>query len=107
MPVPNRRTFFAALGGAAAWPAVARAQQGQLHRIVRVGILNYAAAQDVRVIQFLTALRDLGYVEGRNLAVVQRHADGALDRLPELAAELERIPVILHIRRERRSWHRL
>jgi putative ABC transport system substrate-binding protein len=85
----KRRTFIAALGGAAAWPMAVQAQQGErMHRIVRVGILNYAAAQDVRVIQFLTALRGLGYVEGRNLAVVQRHADGALDRLPELAAEL-------------------
>jgi putative ABC transport system substrate-binding protein len=53
-----------------------------------VGILNYAAAHDVRVVQFLSALRDLGYIEGRNISLVQRHADGVLDRLPELAAEL-------------------
>src|SRR6266566_4842316 len=53
-----------------------------------IGVLNYAAAHDVRVIQFLNALRDLGYVEGKNLAIIQRHADGVLDRLPELAAEL-------------------
>jgi putative ABC transport system substrate-binding protein len=53
-----------------------------------IGILNYATANDVRVIQFLTALRALGRVEGRNLAVVQRHAEGSLDRLPALAAEL-------------------
>jgi ABC-type uncharacterized transport system substrate-binding protein len=57
-------------------------------RVLTVGILNFAAAHDVRVIQFLTALRELGHVEGRNLALVQRHADGVLDRLPELAAEL-------------------
>ena len=53
-----------------------------------VGILNYAATGDVRVVQFLTALRELGYIEGRNIALVQRHADGALDKLPGLAAEL-------------------
>src|SRR3977135_1681830 len=54
----------------------------------RVGILNYADARDVRVVQFRDALRQLGYVEGQNLTLTQRHADGALDRLPELAAEL-------------------
>jgi putative tryptophan/tyrosine transport system substrate-binding protein len=53
-----------------------------------VGVLNYAAAHDVRVIQFLNALRDLGYVEAKNVTIIQRHADGVLDRLPELAAEL-------------------
>lgn len=53
-----------------------------------VGVLNYAAAHDVRVIQFLNALRDLGYVETKNVTIIQRHADGVLDRLPELAAEL-------------------
>src|SRR5262245_57978252 len=57
-------------------------------RTPTVGILNYAEAHDVRVIQFLDALRDLGYVEGRNVRLVQRHADGVLDRLPELAADL-------------------
>jgi putative tryptophan/tyrosine transport system substrate-binding protein len=57
-------------------------------RVSIVGVLNYATARDVRVIQFLDALRELGYVEGKNLALVQRHAEGVLDRLPELAAEL-------------------
>lgn len=54
----------------------------------RVGILNYADAQDVRAAQFRAALRELGYVEGKNLAITQRHADGALDRLPAMAADL-------------------
>jgi putative ABC transport system substrate-binding protein len=53
-----------------------------------VGVLNYAAPHDVRVVQFIEAFRELGYVEGRNLTLVQRHADGILDRLPGLAAEL-------------------
>jgi putative tryptophan/tyrosine transport system substrate-binding protein len=57
-------------------------------RIPSVGILNYDAVQDIRVNQFHDALRELGYVEGRNLAVTYRWADGALDRLPDLAAEL-------------------
>jgi putative tryptophan/tyrosine transport system substrate-binding protein len=82
----RRREFISLLGGtAAAWPLAVRAQQ---RHVPTVGILNYASAQDLRVIQFLHALRDLGYVEGRNLALVQRHADGVLDRLPPLAAEL-------------------
>ena len=54
----------------------------------RIGVLNYADARDVRVVQFRDALRELGYVEGQNLTLTQRHADGALDRLPQLAAEL-------------------
>ena len=54
----------------------------------RVGMLNYADARDVRVTQFRDALRDLGYIEGQNLTLTQRHADGVLDRLPALAAEL-------------------
>src|SRR5262244_611587 len=54
----------------------------------RVGMLNYANASDVRVIQFRDALREIGYVEGQNLLLTERHADGALNRLPELAAEL-------------------
>jgi len=57
-------------------------------RIARVGILNYAAAQDARVNEFRDGLRELGYVEGQNLAITYRWADGRLDRLPELAAEL-------------------
>jgi putative ABC transport system substrate-binding protein len=66
-------------------------------RTPTVGVLNYAAAHDVRVVQFITALRDLGYIEGRNLALVQRHADGVLDRLPGLAAELAAAQVDLII----------
>lgn len=57
-------------------------------RIPSVGILNYDAVQDIRVNQFRDALRELGYVEGRNLTVTYRWADGVLDRLPDLAAEL-------------------
>jgi putative ABC transport system substrate-binding protein len=57
-------------------------------RIARVGILNYAAAQDARVNEFGDGLHELGYVEGQNLAITYCWADGHLDRLPELAAEL-------------------
>jgi putative tryptophan/tyrosine transport system substrate-binding protein len=88
----NRREFITLLGGAAAaWPLAARAPQPA--KMARIGILNYAAAQDVRVNQFRDALRQLGYAEGINLAVTYRWADGVLDRLPELAAELAAIKV--------------
>lgn len=87
----RRRAFITLIGGAVAtWPLAARAQLPAVPVIgaPTIGVLNYAAAHDIRVNQFLNALRDLGYVEGRNLAIIQRHADGVLDRLPQLAAEL-------------------
>ena len=90
----RRRELITLLGGAAVapavfWPLAVRAQKGDRPgRIASVGILNYAAAQDARVNEFRVGLRELGYVEGRNLATTYRWADGRLDRLPELAAEL-------------------
>jgi putative tryptophan/tyrosine transport system substrate-binding protein len=92
----RRREFIALIGGVALglWGCLifltlttAALPEPQRHAPI-VGVLNYAAAHDVRVIQFLNALRDLGYVESKNVIIIQRHADGVLDRLPELAAEL-------------------
>jgi len=83
----KRREFITLLGGAAAaWPLMATTVvPSQAQRPApTVGILNYAATGDVRVVQFLNALGELGYIEGRNIALVQRHADGALDKLPGL-----------------------
>jgi putative ABC transport system substrate-binding protein len=97
----RRREFIALIGGAAAaWPIAARAQpRERVLRIARVGILNYAAAQDVRVTEFRDGLRQLGYIEGQNLAITYRWADGQLDRLPTLAAELvaSKVEVIIAI----------
>jgi len=80
------------MGGFACWLAVLAITPAALpqtaQRLPSVGILNYDAAQDVRVNQFRDALGELGYVEGKSLAITHRWADGALDRLPELAAEL-------------------
>src|SRR5215208_297521 len=86
----RRREFVFLLGGAiAAWPIHAYSQQIEHRpRIARVGILNYAGAQYARVNDFRSAFRELGYVEGQNLAVRHLWADGNLDRLPGLAAEL-------------------
>jgi putative tryptophan/tyrosine transport system substrate-binding protein len=85
----RRREFIAGLGAAAATPLGVRAQQSSLpQRIARVGLLNYATAQYARVDDFRRELRTLGYVEGQNLTIAHRWADGRSERLPQLAAEL-------------------
>ena len=85
----KRRTFIAGLGGAAAWPMAAKAQQG---KVWRVGYLSPASANDEISVAFFEAFRlklqDLGYVEGKNLRLDVRRADGDYTRLPALAAEL-------------------
>ena len=85
----NRRAFITLLGGAAvAWPLAARAQQ-PVSKIPRVGIIGYAAIWD----HFRQGLRDLGYIEGRNIAIEYRSAEGRPDRLVAAATELARLPV--------------
>jgi putative tryptophan/tyrosine transport system substrate-binding protein len=88
----GRREFFTLLGGAAvAWPLAASAQQGKLLRIGAL-VLTSADAQSLgRALR--EGLRELGYAEGQNFAFEFRSADGNTDRLPELAAELVRLPV--------------
>ncbi|HEY6600665.1 MAG TPA: ABC transporter substrate-binding protein [Xanthobacteraceae bacterium] len=78
-------------GAAAAWPLAASAQQGKLLRIGAL-VLTSADAQSLgRALR--EGLRELGYAEGQNFAFEFRSADGNTDRLPELAAELVRLPV--------------
>src|SRR6187402_1933001 len=85
----RRREFLGALGSATAgWPLAASAQRSELRRQARVGILNYFDARYSRVAEFTESLRELGYVEGQNLLTIHRWADGQLNRLPPLAAEL-------------------
>ncbi len=86
----RRRDLIALVGRAvAAWPVCAYAQKPeQRSRMPHVGILNYAGAQYARVADFRDELRDLGYIEGQNLAVSHVWADGHLDRLPGLASQL-------------------
>jgi ABC-type uncharacterized transport system substrate-binding protein len=88
----RRREFIAALGGAAAtWPFAVLAQQGKFARI-GVLVLSGADAQSLgRALR--EGLRPFGYVEGQNFAFELRSADGNVDRLPALAAELVRLPV--------------
>jgi putative ABC transport system substrate-binding protein len=88
----RRRDFLSAIGSAAAvWPLAARGQQS---RIARIGALyiGLADAESFKK-ELREGLRELGYVEGQNVAFEFRSAEGRLDRLPELAAELVRLKV--------------
>jgi putative ABC transport system substrate-binding protein len=85
----QRREFITLLGGAAvASPLAARAQQGGV-RIPRIGIIDDAPIWD----HFRRGLHDLGYIEGRNIAIEYRSAEGDVDRLRQAAHELASLPV--------------
>src|SRR5882757_11024361 len=86
----RRREFITLIGGAAALPLAALAQQpvDRVRRVPNVGILNYAAAEDALVAEFRSALRELGHIEGQTVTITHRWADGRFELLPILAAEL-------------------
>ena len=91
----RRRGFITLLGGAAvAWPLAARAQQSTM---ALVGLLSGAQRDDREISAVRQGLKDAGYVEGRNLAIKYRSADGRFERLPAIAAELlaDRVSSIL------------
>jgi putative ABC transport system substrate-binding protein len=83
----RRREFIAGLGGAAAWPLVARAQPTPVIGYLGVGTLN-TASETVAAVH--RGLSETGCVEGRNLAIQYRWAEYRLERLPDLAADLVR-----------------
>jgi putative tryptophan/tyrosine transport system substrate-binding protein len=83
----RRRDFIFALGGAVAWPRLARAQQPRMPRIGFLGLTS-ASSHAKRVEALRAGLRDLGYVEGKNIVIEFRWAGGNYERLPALAAEL-------------------
>jgi len=92
MPALRRREFITLLGGAAAWPLAARAQQpiGRTGKTPRVGILmpGPAAHSAGTLGPFYRGLQELGYIVGQNLAIEQRNGDWKPDLFPALATEL-------------------
>jgi putative tryptophan/tyrosine transport system substrate-binding protein len=89
----KRREFIVAMGGAAVWPLVARAQQG---RVWRIGYLHPGSVNsggDAALFDaFRQELSSLGYVEGKNLVIESRYVEGQIDRLPAFANELASLP---------------
>ena len=87
----RRREFIATLGGAAAWPLAARAQQGGAMR--RIGVLNAGLTENdsegqLRMAAFRRGLQNLGWVAGRNVNIEERWPGGNNERLRSFAAEL-------------------
>jgi hypothetical protein len=89
----RRREFITLLGGAAAWPLAARAQQRA--KVAHIGYLGLVSASwhTPRITAFRAGLRDLGYAEGKDFVIEFRWAEGRYDQLPALAAELVRLNV--------------
>ena len=90
----RRREFITLLGGAAAWPLAARAQQPSRPIIGFLGSSS-SGADNTFIEHLRRGLGDAGFVEGHNLVVEYRWAEGRYDRLPALAAELVRRPVLV------------
>jgi len=93
----DRRAFLAGAAGLVAAPLVAEAQQAG--KVPRIGFLSLTSPSDRPPLldAFLQSLRELGWVEGQNIVIDYRYAEGRLDRLPDLAAELVRLKVDLII----------
>jgi len=84
----RRRNFISLVGGLAAWPLAARAQQS-VSKMPRIGIIGPGSRWDL----FRQGLRDLGYIEGRDIAIELRSVEGRPDQFLTAATELAKLPV--------------
>jgi putative tryptophan/tyrosine transport system substrate-binding protein len=91
----RRRQFIAGLGSAVAWPMAVRAQQPAVPVIGLLCLVSFESYAE-RIAEFRRGLGETGFVEGRNVSIVYRSADGHADRLEALAADLvrQRVAVI-------------
>ena len=87
----KRREFIALVGGVAAWPIAARAQQPA--KMYRIGFFSASSGLGPGHSAFTEALRELGWIDGKNITFEGRYAENRLDRLPVLAAELVHLNV--------------
>jgi putative ABC transport system substrate-binding protein len=88
----KRREFITLLGGAAAWPLTARAQQPTMPVVAVLSALSQVATNHL-ITSWRRGLTETGYVDGKNVAVAFRFADGHYERLPAFASELVSRPV--------------
>jgi putative ABC transport system substrate-binding protein len=87
----KRRQFITLLGSAAAWPLAARAQAPNNRLLIAVLNLNSALSVSPRFRGFVQAMREAGYVEGRDIEIADRYAEGQIERLAAVADELSRL----------------
>src|SRR5262249_26894768 len=94
MSVMKRRELISLLGGAAAWPLAARAQQ-LFAKLLTIGYSGPTthAVESQRVAAFVQQLRELGWIENRTIAIEYRWAEGREERFAEIAAEFVRLKV--------------
>jgi putative ABC transport system substrate-binding protein len=92
----RRRAFISVLGGAAAWPMLARGQQ-PVGKLPTIGFVGTGAASGWQpwIATFVQRLRDLGWSEGRTVAIEYRWGEGRRERFAEIAAEFVRLKVDL------------
>src|SRR5262249_40857835 len=92
-PAPQRREFITLLGGAAAWPLAATAQQAS--KLPTIGFLgaNTASTQRMSTDAFVQRLHQLGWIESRTVAIEYRWGEGRDERFAEIAAEFVRLKV--------------